>query len=393
MQFAAIALGIVQPDLLAAAELSGRSPPVSAVRWTPDPTDTNKIVVEVAGLSTAALEQLQQSDWKLAQWQRLLPVYAGQGDLTADIGLPPMIGAYQIESAVLRFKPQFPLQRGIKYRAIFHSDQLPGERSSGGGLVAADFEVPSRQLNPTTVVSRVYPSGDVLPENLLKFYVHFSAPMSRGRIYDHIHLRDDTGKDIELPFLEIDEELWNPAMTRLTLFIDPGRIKRGVRPLEEIGPALEEGKRYTLVIDHAWRDGIGNSLKETFQKTFKVGPPDRQPPDPAGWRIQSPKSETREALAIAFPEPMDHALAERVIRVTSDAGEIVEGKSALRDQERRWTFVPTRPWGRGAYRLVVQTTIEDLAGNNIGKPFEVDLFEGVQRRLSNTTVKLPFEVR
>ena len=32
---------------------------------------------------------------------------------------------------------------------------------------------------------------------------------------------------IELPFLEIDEELWDPAMMRLTLFIDPGRIKRG----------------------------------------------------------------------------------------------------------------------------------------------------------------------
>jgi hypothetical protein len=37
--------------------------------------------------------------------------------------------------------------------------------------------------------------------------------------------------------------------------------------------------------------------------------------------------------------------------------------------------------------------VEDLAGNNIGKPFEVDLFEGVERRLSMTTVKLSFEIR
>jgi len=34
-----------------------------------------------------------------------------------------------------------------------------------------------------------------------------------------------------------------------------------------------------------------------------------------------------------------------------------------------------------------------LAGNNIGKPFEVDLFERVQRRLAQSTVKLPFDVR
>jgi hypothetical protein len=90
---------------------------------------------------------------------------------------------------------------------------------------------------------------------------------------------------------------------------------------------------------------------------------------------------------------MDHALARRVIRVTNESGILVEGESVLEDQERRWRFIPGSPWTRGVYRLVVQTTIEDLAGNNIGKPFEVDLFEGVQRRLTTSTVKLPFEVR
>ncbi len=83
-------------------------------------------------------------------------------------------------------------------------------------------------------------------------YLHFSAPMSRGHIYGHIHLRNQTGQEIELPFLEIDEELWDPTMTR-------------------------------LVIDRAWKDGSGKPLKETFQKTFKVGPPDRDPPDPTQW--------------------------------------------------------------------------------------------------------------
>src|SRR5262245_23267185 len=182
-------------------------------------------------------------------------------------------------------------------------------------------------------------------------------------------------------------------MSRLTLFIDPGRIKRGVRPLEEIGPALEMGKRYTLVIDRAWHDATGTALKETFRKAFSVGPPDRDPPDPARWKIESPKSSTREPLKITFTEPLDHALAQRVIQVASGSGQLVEGKPALEDQERRWIFVPTSPWHRGPHKLVIQTTIEDLAGNNIGKPFEVDLFKGVQRRLATATVKLPFDVR
>jgi hypothetical protein len=219
------------------------------------------------------------------------------------------------------FEPQFPLEPGVKYRAVFQPDQLPGQRGSRGESITNVFQAPPRRSSPTAMVSHVYPSAEILPENLLKFYVYFSAPMSRGRIYDHIHLRDDAGKEVDLPFLEIDEELWDPTMTRLTLLIDPGRIKRGLRPLEEVGPALEEGKRYTLMIDQAWRDGTGNPLKETFQKVFKVGPADRDPPNPARWKIQSPKSETRDALTITFPEPMDHALAQRVIQVTSDSGE------------------------------------------------------------------------
>jgi len=44
-----------------------------------------------------------------------------------------------------------------------------------------------------------------------------------------------------------------------------------------------------------------------------------------------------------------------------------------------------------ARRLIIQTTLEDLAGNNIGKPFMVDLNEGAGRRLSTTTVKLLFK--
>lgn len=304
-----------------------------------------------------------------------------------------MLGAYRVESGVLRFEPQFLLEPGVAYRAIFRPDQLPGKGGKGSAPITSVFKLPPRNSTPTTVVSHIYPSADALPENLLKFYIHFSAPMSRGRIYDHIHLRDSDGKEVELPFLEIDEELWDPTMTRLTLIIDPGRIKRGVLPLEEVGPALEAGKKLTLVIGREWRDGTGNPLKEDFRKVFKVGPPDRDPPDPAHWKIQSPKAGTREPLAVAFPEPMDHALAQRVISVTGESGELIEGKVELEDQERRWTFVPDNPWLRRVYNLVIQTTIEDLAGNNIGKPFEVDLFEGVQRRLATSTVKLPFEVR
>jgi len=124
-----------------------------------------------------------------------------------------------------------------------------------------------------------------------------------------------------------------------------------------------------------------------------VGPPDRQPPEPARWQIHAPKSQTRDALRITFPEPMDHALARRMIHVIRDTGGPLEGTTALEDEERRWLFTPASPWRRGRVQLLIQTTIEDLAGNNIGKAFEVDLVESTQRQLTNSTVKLSFEVR
>ena len=79
-------------------------------------------------------------------------------------------------------------------------------------------------------------------------------------------------------------------------------------------------------------------------------------------------------MVVSFPEPMDHDLAQRMIRVTDESGSPVDGEHALEDHERRWIFLPARPWVRGSYALTVQTTIEDLSGNNIGTAYEVDVF-------------------
>jgi len=368
-----------------------RAPPHSvSLRWTLDQTGSNKLLVEVHGLDAASLDRLRESTWTPAEWQRLLSVYAGRPGSTSDPSLPPMLGAYRLESNVLLFESQFPVEPEAEYRALLRPAAITGE---AGEPVTSVYQSPPRNSSPTTIVSHVYPSADVLPENLLKFYVHFSAPMSRGRIYDHIHLRDSAGKEVELPFLEIDEELWDPAMTRLTLIIDPGRIKRGVRPLEEIGPVLEAGKSYTLAIDSAWKDGAGVPLKQSFEKTFKAGPSDREPVDAALWKTQPPPSGTLEPLSVLFPEPMDSAVTPRSIRITSASGDSIDGKSGLEDQERRWTFVPHSPWRRGGYKLLIQTTIEDLAGNNIGKPFDVDKLEAIRKRPGSSTVTFPFEVR
>jgi hypothetical protein len=82
-----------------------------------------------------------------------------------------------------------------------------------------------------------------------------------------------------------------------------------------------------------------------------------------------------------------------MIRVTDSVGATVTGDASLADQERRWLFTTDNPWKRGPHKIVVQTTIEDLAGNNIGKPFDVDVFERVERKITSPTVTLAFEVK
>ena len=338
------------------------------IRWIQSTSDVRRAHVEVSGLPGSFADT------------NALSVYADQGDPIADAALPRMLGEYTFRDGILSFKPMFPVQSDVKYRAVF--------RSPNADPIVSTLKITREDPTPTTVVMHIYPSADVLPENLLKFYVHFSAPMSRGHIYNHIELRNESGQPVELPFLEIDEELWDDKMQRLTLFIDPGRIKRGVQPLEEVGPALEEGKKFTLIIRKQWQDASGRALKTDFTKHFRVGPPDRDPPDPKTWTIKAPKAETKDALRILFHESMDHALTLRVVSV---ANFLTRG--TLGDHERELVLTPHSHWKPGHYDLTVQTTIEDLAGNNIGKPFEVDLFEGVQRRLTNSLVKIPFEIQ
>jgi hypothetical protein len=43
--------------------------------------------------------------------------------------------------------------------------------------------------------------------------------------------------------------------------------------------------------------------------------------------------------------------------------------------------------------VVVQTTLEDLAGNHVGRAFDVDTFDRVTRTISKDTTSLPFRIR
>ena len=347
-----------------------QSPPASSFQWSVDPAS-----VRVS---------LGSEPVKPEEPARVLSIFVEPPNVINAIGLPPMAGSWTVRDGAIEFRPRYPFEPGLTYRATL---QLAGKSP-----ISSTFKVPKAPLERTTVLAEVFPTASVLPQNLLKFYLQFSAPMRGGHIYEHIQLAEEDGSLVELPFLEIDEELWNPEMTRLTLFLDPGRIKREVKPLEEIGPALYPGRKYVLRVDDHWQDARGARLKASFEKEFEVVEPDRDPPDPKKWKIAAAKAGSLEAVEVRFDKPLDHALALRMIGIKNLRGEYVGGSKSLRENESVWQFVPDEPWQAGGYLLHVQSTIEDLAGNNIGKPFEVDLEEGA-RREAPKTIRLAFEVK
>jgi hypothetical protein len=309
-------------------------------------------------------------------WSSIFAVYAGSGDVQ------PMLGSYTVANGELAFHPRFPLAAGVHYRAVFKP-----------GPVEAIFDGPRIATNPLTRVDRIYPSTDVLPSNALRLYVYFSAPMSRGEAWQHIHLVDtDTNQRVEIPFLELEQELWDQNNQRLTVLFDPGRIKRGLVPTTTIGPAVVEGKHYKLVIDREWHDARGVSLMEGFEKSFRGGPSDRVPPEPKTWRVTAPKAGTKDPLAIVFTKPMDYVLLQRMIGIFGQHGE-VPGTIEVASNETEWRFTPREAWTPGDYRITADNTLEDISGNHLDRPFDVDIFETVTRHIATTSTSLPFSIR
>lgn len=231
-------------------------------------------------------------------------------------------------------------------------------------------------LHPWTLAERptahveIFPSAEVLPANHLKFYIHFPEPMRQGVFLEYCTLLDERGGPVAEPFRET--ELWSADRRRLTLWLHPGRQKTGVNLNVDLGPVLEPQHRYTLQISGAWPTGRGAPLGADARKIFQTAERQTSRLDPARWKIVAPAAGTKQPLVIHFPAPLDHALLGRCLVVRQ--GRIpVEGRQWAKDHETVWAFEPSASWGAGDYFIRVQSILEDLAGNSLARPFEVDL--------------------
>jgi len=274
-------------------------------------------------------------------------------------GQQQIAGDFNFSNDSVVFIPVIPFTRGLNYE--IRKD----------GKILSKFSVPVAATAPKLIA--VYPSTDSLPENLLKIYLSFSKPMVEGHSLNYVFLQDEKGDSLPNTFLDLNPELWNEDGTMLTIWFDPGRIKRELQPNRKLGPPMKKGGHYKLVVSAGWPDKEGRQLEETFTKTIFAVNRDSSSPNPEKWNLVIPQPGTNEALEIDCGEAMDYVLLQNCIHVADHIGKTLNGTISISTDQRRWLFVPLHPWIAGEYSLQVESRLEDLAGNNLVRPFDRDL--------------------
>ena len=344
------------------------------MRLQADPQAAGHGSVEVVGLPPEVLRRLRGMPWGWREWSRVVSVRTLPA-AAADSDLPPVLGTYAVEGRLIRFTPRFPFVPGLGYRVTLDLDRLawPGFRGAGAATVERRLSLPALDGAPTTTVTALYPSGPTIPRNQLKLYLCFSSAMRAGTAFEKVRLVDvGTGRRLPRPFAEGRAELWDPSGRRLTLLLDPGHIKRGLVGTKS-GGALHVGRRYRLEVDPSWNDASGRPLARGFRRDLVVLDDDREVPDPLSWRLSPPAAGTRDALVIGFVEPLDRALLEGSFALRGPDDGPVDGRADVGAEERSWSFSPSAAWRAGAYAIRVDPRLEDLAGNDLRRPFDHDV--------------------
>jgi hypothetical protein len=353
------------------------------------PSQHEPALVTVTGLAGQDLSGLRDARLTGDQWQALLTITVRDAALDA-LHRPPVQGRYGVTPSAITFTPIYPFDPGRAYDVVFNRSQLP--RAQPSPPVVAVVQLPAVARTPSTIVTAVYPSAEQWPENTLRLYIEFSAPMGNAGALDFVRLTDERGRPVDIPFLPVQADFWNRDHTRYTLFFDPGRVKLGIRPNRELGRPLRAGQNYTLQISADWRDGQGQPLKAPYRREFRVGPAAQSPIAPARWRLTPPVARTRDLLVVAFPEPLDRGLLARALGVEDSGHRPVDGEITIDAAETRWMFRPAAPWAAGEYQLVALSILEDPAGNRIGRAFEVDMTRATAADASPEVYRLGFKV-
>jgi hypothetical protein len=289
-----------------------------------------------------------------------------------------MSGRLALDGDDVCFVPRFAFVDGSTYTVF-----IDGETT--GILVRPRADRP-----PTTVVLEIAPTATEVPCNLLRFYVHFSSPMSEGYAARHVRLLDDGGNAVDGALLPAEHELWDSGRHRLTVLLDPSRIKRGLVGHHQAGYPLQTGSPFRLVVDEGFRDALGDQLRVGAERRYQVGKEESRRVEPDGWAVEVPLRRTLDPLVVRFDRPLDRGLLARCLHVVGPDGRVVVGTREVGPEERSWRLKPREEWMPESHRLVVESLLEDVAGNSVSRVFDRDLSRMEQDSREDRPLTLTF---
>jgi hypothetical protein len=308
------------------------------------------------------------------------PATAGAAAGIPAADLPPMAGRLAPDGAGACFVPRFGFVDGTAYAVTVD------------GQAAGVLARPRPARPATAQVLAIHPAAGEVPRNLLRCYLWFSAPMSEGQAAAHVRLTDDAGTPLPGALLPAEHELWDGGHRRLTVLLDPARIKRGLAGHREAGYPLRAGQPVRLVVGAGFRDAAGTPLRAGAERRYTVGPDERRRVEPGGWTLTIPAAGGTEPLRVTFGRPLDHGLLARCLHVTGPDGLRVDGTPQVGPQDRSWQLVPGRAWPAGTHQLVIDPVLEDLAGNSVSRVFDRDLSRPEDNPAAAGLVTRPFQV-
>lgn len=292
----------------------------------------------------------------------LFKVYKGSyTSIDQTVSKKAILGSYSQNDTETYFIPILPFQKNSHYTIVYNNEIFP-------------FTLALESSYNHLQIQALYPNSDTLPSNFLKWYVQFSKPINPSKVYDHITLinnRDMTKVDRAL--LPLETPLLSDDGTLLTLWIEPGRQKRGLGPNKRLGGVLIPNESYTLIIDKNLKDRQGIPMEINFKHSFTVTTSDRTKPSITTWELQPPLANTKAPLVIQFMELLDYGSLQNSLHIVDLSGKKIEGQFTIQSNQNKIIFSPLNYWIKNTYKLKYKPIIEDVSGNNLERLFDQDI--------------------